>query len=82
MTPEQQHLLTNHSLSPSSNQHVLLEFDCFHPVVYIQKFYEIEPSLHKKQVMVANCYNWLTSNMFRPYSAITRLTTDGVHHLL
>jgi len=28
--------------------------------------------------MAANCYNWLTSNMFRPYSAIIRLTTDGV----
>jgi len=23
------------------------------------------------------CYNWLTSNMFRPYSVIIRLTTDG-----
>jgi len=22
--------------------------------------------------MIANCYNWLTSNMFRPYSAIIR----------
>ena len=28
--------------------------------------------------MVVNCYNWLTSNMFRPYSALIRLTTDGV----
>jgi hypothetical protein len=31
--------------------------------------------------MVANCYNLLTSNMFRPYSAIIRLTTDGVNRL-
>jgi len=29
--------------------------------------------------MVANYYNWLTINMFRPYSAIIRLTTDGVN---
>jgi len=29
--------------------------------------------------MVANCYIWLTSNMFRPYSAIFSLTTDGVN---
>ena len=27
----------------------------------------------QQTVMVANCYNWLTSNMFRPYSAIIRL---------
>jgi len=26
----------------------------------------------QQQIMVANCYNWLTSNMFRPYSAIIR----------
>ena len=42
-------------------------------------FIKIVPSLHNKQIMVANCYNWLTSNMFRPYSAIIRLTTVGVN---
>jgi len=26
-----------------------------------EEFYSIEPSLHNKQIMVANCYNWLTS---------------------
>ena len=56
-------------LLPSRQQYL---FDIFF-------FYSIVPSSHNKQIKVADCYNWLTSNMFRPYSTIIRLTTDGVN---